>query len=237
MDTQTLTAPTPLLDYESQGLKTLVEARQWGSLPMQERIGAVYGFVRNEILFGYNVDDNIPASKVLKDGYGQCNTKGTLLMALMRAVGIPCRLHGFTIKKSLQKGVIPPLFYPIAPNDILHSWVEVFDGTRWVNLEGFILDEAYLTNVQKHFLPKGNTLCGYGVGTDNLAAPQVNWVGEDTYIQRTGINNDFGIFDTPDAFYQQHRQQFSKPKAWLYRVFIRHWMNARAAKIRRGKLL
>lgn len=237
MDTQNLTAFTKLLDYENPSLQALINARQWQGLPVQARIGAVYDFVRNEILFGYNVDDNIPASDVLSDGYGQCNTKGTLLMALLRALGIPCRLHGFTIKKSLQKGVVPPLVYPIAPDDILHSWVEVFDGTRWINLEGYILDKAYLANVQRHFLPKGNALCGYAVGTDNLAAPQVDWVGEDTYIQRTGINNDFGIFDTPDAFYHQHRQRLSKPKAWLYRKIIRHWMNARAAKIRRGKLL
>ncbi len=237
MDPKTLTAATPILDYESQSLQALIKARQWQSLPMQARIGAVYDYVRNEVLFGYNTDDSIPASEVLQDGYGQCNTKGTLLMALLRGVGIPCRLHGFTIKKELQKGVVPPLVYPITPNDILHSWVEVYDGARWINLEGFILDEAYLANVQKHFLPKGKALCGYGVGTDNLAAPQVAWRGEDTYIQRTGINNDFGVFDTPDAFYQQHQQRFSKPKAWLYRNFIRHWMNARAAKIRRGQLL
>ncbi len=33
--------------------------------------------------------------KVLADGYGQCNTKGTLFMALLRACNIPCRVHGF----------------------------------------------------------------------------------------------------------------------------------------------
>ncbi len=41
-----------------------------------DRIGAAYDFVRNEILFGYNRTDAIPATEVLADGYGQCNTKG-----------------------------------------------------------------------------------------------------------------------------------------------------------------
>mgnify|MGYP002241704325 CR=1 FL=1 len=50
-----------------------------------------------------NVDDSIPASKVLKDGYGQCNTKGTLFMALLRACGVPCRIHGFTIDKKITE--------------------------------------------------------------------------------------------------------------------------------------
>jgi transglutaminase-like putative cysteine protease len=66
----------------------------------------VYDFVRNEIAFGYNAGDELPASAVLADGIGQCNTKATLLMALMRAVGIACRFHGFTIDKPLQKGAI-----------------------------------------------------------------------------------------------------------------------------------
>ena len=37
-----------------------------------------YNYVRDDVLFGYNIDDGISASKVLADGYGQCNTKGTL---------------------------------------------------------------------------------------------------------------------------------------------------------------
>ena len=40
-----------------------------------ERIKSIYGFVRDDILFGYNIDDDISASRVLSDGYGQCNTK------------------------------------------------------------------------------------------------------------------------------------------------------------------
>lgn len=32
-----------------------------GELPETERVRAIYAFVRNEILFGYNVDDGIRA--------------------------------------------------------------------------------------------------------------------------------------------------------------------------------
>ncbi|MEE9438693.1 MAG: transglutaminase domain-containing protein, partial [Saprospiraceae bacterium] len=91
-----------------------------------------------EIRFGYNKSDNIPASKVLSDGYGQCNTKSTLLMALLRAVGIPNRIHGFTIDKALQKGAITGIWYKLAPKNILHSWVEVLINDKWYFLEGVI---------------------------------------------------------------------------------------------------
>ncbi len=76
---------TKMLDFSAKSIRRLIENRGWGSLPEIERVKAIYNFVKDEILFGYNVDDHIKASRVLKDGYGQCNTKGTLFMALLRA--------------------------------------------------------------------------------------------------------------------------------------------------------
>ncbi len=115
MDTEPrLLQPTRLLDFTHPAIDTLVERRGWRQLPAFERIGAVYDFVRNEIAFGYNASDELSASAVLADGVGQCNTKSTLLMALMRAVGIRCRYHGFTIDKPLQKGAITGIAYALA---------------------------------------------------------------------------------------------------------------------------
>lgn len=228
-----LLAATPMLNFEHASIARLIEDRGWRVLSTHDRIGAVYDFVRNEIAFGYNRSDDIAASEVLADGYGQCNTKGTLLMALLRAVGARCRLHGFTIHKELQRGVVPELVYPIAPDEIIHSWVEVETDDGWVNLEGFILDEKFLTTLQKTFASV-SSLCGYGAGTDRISEPPVEWTGGDTYIQKTGIVQDFGTFDAPDDFYASHRQSFSFVKEILYRHIIRHWMNARVGNIRSG---
>ena len=235
-DTATdLLRSTPLLDYDHPSIRALIAERGWPALPPFERIGATYAFARDEIAFGYNRDDAIPASAVLADGYGQCNTKATLLMALLRALGVPCRLHGFTIHKSLQRGVVPEIAYRIAPDSILHSWVEIEWEGRWVNLEGFILDQAFLASLQKEFADR-TSLCGYGAGTDCLADPRTDWTGTDTYIQRTGINRDLGLFDDPDAFYAEHRQSFGLVRGLLYRHAIRHWMNRRVAAIREGRV-
>lgn len=102
---------TKMLDYSNPNIQQLIENRKWLELQEFDRLKSIYNFVRDEILFGYNIDDNIPASKVLKDGFGQCNTKGTLLMALLRACNIPCRVHGFTIDKKLQKGAMTGIVY------------------------------------------------------------------------------------------------------------------------------
>lgn len=235
MDAQPrLLQPTRLLDFTHPAIEALVQERGWRQLPMFERIGAVYDFVRNEIAFGYNEGDELPASAVLADGIGQCNTKSTLLMALLRAVGIPCRFHGFTIDKPLQKGAITGLAYWLAPQRIIHSWVEVSLEGRWIALEGFILDAPYLASLQRRF-PQARRFCGYGAATPDLSAPGVEWLGQDTYIQKEGIADDFGVFDSPDAFYARHGSNLSGLKRWLYERVIRHRMNHNVARVRASK--
>lgn len=226
--------PTRLLDFRTTAISELIATRGWQGLSEHDRIGAAYDFVRNEIAFGYNSTDEVSASMVLRDGYGQRNTKGTLLMALLRALDISCRLQGFTIHKSLQRGIVPEVIYPLAPASILHSWVEVLHRGRRINLEGFILDDAVLSALQDRFVRDNDGLCGYGVGTDRLSSPSVEWSGADTYIQKTGINADLGLFDTPDDFYPMHQQSFGGLRGLLYRYLIRHWMNVRVRRIRRG---
>ena len=226
-----LLSSTPLLDFQHPDIERLITDRDWRALSLRDRIGAVYDFVRNEVAFGYNVADDLPASRVLADGYGQCNTKGTLLMALLRAVDVPCRLHGFTIDKALQKGAITGVAYALAPRRIVHSWVEVWFESRWVCLEGFILDADYLRSLQRRF-PQTRRFCGFGAATSNLSAPAVEWRDKDTFIQKEGIVDDFGTFDDPDAFYARHGANLRGPKRWLFVHLVRRRMNDNVARIR-----
>lgn len=226
-----LSRPTPLLDFQHPEIQRLITDRQWKTLPEHERIGRIYDFVRNEIAFGYNERDTLPASRVLADGMGQCNTKGTLLMALFRGAGIACRFHGFTIDKALQKGAITGLAYRLAPAEIVHSWVEVPVDGRWLQLEGFILDQPYLRALQQRF-PTATTFSGYGAATPNLQCPAVEWRGTHTYIQKEGIRQDLGVHDDPDSFYAQHGGNLSGVKSWIYQHIIRQGMNRNVARIR-----
>lgn len=230
--TEDLTLPTPLLDFQHPAIQALIAAKGWRAPSPFERIGAAYHYVRDSIAFGYNASDDLPASSVLADGIGQCNTKGTLLMALLRALGVPCRFHGFTIYKALQHGAITGLAYRLAPPNIIHSWVEVWFDGRWVNLEGFILDRAYLTALQTRFAAHAGPFCGFGVATPDLQNPAIEWCGADTYIQRDGINHDFGVFDSPGDFYARHGVNLSGAKRWLFLHVVRRWMNHNVASIR-----
>ncbi len=224
---------TKMLDFSADSIQSLIDLRGWRTLGEVEKVKAIYDFIKDEILFGYNVDDNIPSSRVLADGFGQCNTKGTLFMSLLRAVGIRCRIHGFMIDKILQKGAMTGLVYKLAPKEIFHSYVEVLVLGTWYELEGFILDKKYLSSLQKTFAPnEDGSFIGYGVATTDFSAPQVEFECCNTYIQKEGIVRDFGIFDDPDTLFENYGQKMSAVKKFVYTHFGRLLMNKNVKKIR-----
>lgn len=50
---------TKMLDYSSKNIQRLIQERNWNDIEVFERLKSIYNFVRDEILFGYNIDDNI----------------------------------------------------------------------------------------------------------------------------------------------------------------------------------
>lgn len=221
-----------MLNYSDERIQRLIKDRKWKNADEFKCLKAIYNFVRDEILFGYNVDDSILASQVLSDGYGQCNIKGTLFMALLRACGIPCRVHGFTIDKKLQKGAMTGFVYKSAPKNVFHSWVEVYFEEQWYELEAFILDKAYLTKLQEKNSDCIGAFCGYGVAVKDFKHPVIDFDRNNTYIQSKGINQDFGVYDSPDELLKEHHQEISGVKAFLYRNLGRHLMNRNVRRIR-----
>jgi hypothetical protein len=226
---------TRLLDFSTPAIQELIARSRWCELPVPDRIRAVYDFVRDEIPFGYNESDDLPASRVLRDGYGQCNTKATLLMALLRGVGVPCRLHGFTVHKELQRGLVPELAFRVAPTEILHSWVEIEQNGTWIRLEGFIVDRTYLRGVQRMFPECQSGFCGFAISTSHLADPPIEFRGRDTFIQHEAIVRDFGVYDAPDAFYAAHHVNLRGWRSLVFRTFVRQRMNARVRDARAEK--
>lgn len=223
---------TPMLDYHSPSIEALVQSRHWRNETEFGKVKSIYNFVRDEILFGYNTGDNIPASRVLSDRFGQCNTKGTLFMALLRNCGVPCRIHGFMIDKKLQKGAMTGIVYASAPQEIFHSWVEVLLEGKWYDLEAFILDSRYLNVLQRKY-PECQSFCGYGVAVRDLQHPVIEFNRNSTYIQSEGIVRDFGVYTSPDELLKEHHQKMSALKNFLFRNLGRHLMNRNVRRIRR----
>lgn len=223
---------TVILNYSAPEIQELIQREGWKQLDDFHKIQGIYNYVRDEILFGYNKNDAIPASQVLRDGIGQCNTKATLLMALLRAVNIPCRLHGFTVYKKVQKGASSGFVTRQMPDEVVHTWVEVYFEDTWFCLEGVIIDRKYLQGLYKMFPEHKGVFCGYGVCVNNFQALQIEWDRNDTYIQSEAIGQDFGVYDAPDDFLKEHRQSLSALKEFVYEHLGRRIMNRNVRRIR-----
>jgi len=233
MDNRIYLEETQMVNYKSDEIQRLINDRGWRNLTDEEKIMQVYNFLKDEILFGYNHDvDTMKASEVLKEGLGHCNTKATLFMALLRALGIPCRIHGFTIDKKLQKGAIGALAYNFTPREIIHTWTEVYYDNRWINMEGLIVDSKFLNSVQRMFSNCEGGFCGYAIATKNIKNPEVQWKGGDTYIQKEGIVQDFGIFNSPDHFYSEYGVNLKGIKKFIYKKLLYKLMNKNVMRIR-----
>ena len=155
----------------------------------------------------------------------------------MRGLGIQCRFHGFTIDQQLQKGAIPSYVFWLAPKYIIHSWVEVYFDGRWINLEGFILDEQYLSSLQQKFSQAKDEFCGLWCCNKVLLFTRHGLARQDTYIQKEGIHDDFGLYDSPDEVLSEKGTNLSGVKRWLYQRVIRHLINMNVSKIRNKKVL
>ncbi|MBC8948688.1 transglutaminase family protein [Xenorhabdus sp. TS4] len=155
--------------------------------------------------------------------------KSILFMALLRALKIPCRLHGFTIDKILQKGIMNGALYEQMPKEIIHTWVEAYIDGQWHGFEGVILDSFYLSALQKKYTDHNGVFIGYGVAIEELQNPPIEWNGNnDTY----GIIQDFGLFDDPDSFFVKHSQKLSDEDKALFANKLRHQINENITKIR-----
>lgn len=227
---------TAMLNYREQEIAKLVMAKKWNNLDKYSKIGAIYSYVQNDILLGYNKRDDLTATQVLADGIGQCNTKAVLLMALLRAVGIPCRLHGAKVTKIFQRSLMPKIMARLAPPFIVHTWVEVYYNGEWLCLEGVIADKAYISGLRQIFPNYKGEFFDYAVAVKDFGNLQIDWRGESTAIQQQAIREDLGIYDSPDEFYVKYKQNYRGIKKFLYENIGRKIMTKNVAKIRHGKI-
>jgi transglutaminase-like putative cysteine protease len=225
---------TELLDFNHPSLEALCQARGWDQCDSGARLQKLYEFVRDEVGFGYNLREVIPASRVLEDGFGQCNTKGILLMALFRKAGYPCRFRAFGVTKQIQAGLMPPSLHRRLPNVIQHSWVEVSVDGNWINVEGYIVDSALISQVQSRFADWQGSFCGFAIAADDLHSLQNLWDGGDTYIQHKAITLEMGAYDSPDDFYAEHSSNVTGLRGLLWRWFYYRPTNRNVIGIRNG---
>ncbi|AEV29474.1 transglutaminase-like enzyme, predicted cysteine protease [Sphaerochaeta pleomorpha str. Grapes] len=227
---------TELLDFNTESIQELIKEKGWKKIPTKTAIiGAIYTFVRDEIPFGYNTSLPMKASAILSEGYGQCITKTILLMALFRAMDIPCRYHAFTVDKIILRGILKGSGYSMAPKQLYHGWVEIKFRRTWIQLEGHIVDRPYILKLQSKFQNYMGSFYAYGLAVLNFKNPPINWEESHTYVQKRAIEQDFGIFNSPDEFFLEYQQAAKLTKKFCYRHFIQPNINKNIRAIREAE--
>jgi hypothetical protein len=173
---------TRILNYTHPALQRVLHERISRTHTQRQTLKVLYAFV-SALPLGYNKNDDIPASEVLRDGYAQCNTKTSLLCALARGAGIPTRVHAYRLHKRVQRARAPAWLVFFMPQTTMFVWPEFFIGKKWVPLQGIVKTK----------------LCPWDSCPFDGAKHQTQ------PLQPSWIARDLGRWNTPDELYKKHK--------------------------------
>jgi transglutaminase-like putative cysteine protease len=197
-DAQRWLRDTPLLQYEHPKLRVLAKKLTQLKATPRERAVACFNHIRS-LPFGCIADSTGTSSlAVLRAGMGDCHTKGTLLVALLRSLAIPSRLRFVTLKPDFLHGILDTGGEPIE-----HAYVEVLLEDCWLAVDSHVAD-VRLAMAAKTRLAKERRALGYGMHR----AGSIGWDGRTSaFAQFSALDadslplHDWGAFDDPYQFY------------------------------------
>ena len=222
---------TRLLDLDDSRLRIqAMRITQLATTDMHKAI-LVHDFVK-ALPFGCVAGfDHVPAVSVLKTGHGDCHTKGTLFVALLRCAGVPARLRFVTLTGAFLHGIID-----IGQTAITHAVDEVYLQERWVQTDTYVTD-SILEAQAMSLLTQHNISVGYGIHRQGNRF----WNGsQHAHGQYTGADpgslpsHDWGVAHDPEQFYsstahpQLHMGWLTRAK-WMIAAGV---VNRRVQKVR-----
>ena len=175
--------------------------------------------------------DHVPAVSVLKTGHGDCHTKGTLFVALLRCAGVPARLRFVTLAGPFLHGIID-----IGQNTITHAVGEVYLQERRVQTDTYVTD-SILEAQAMTLLTQQKISVGYGIHRlgnrfwNSLQQAHGQYAGADPSSMPS---HDWGVAHDPMQFYsstahpQLHRGWPTRAK-WMIAAGV---VNRRVQKVR-----
>jgi len=171
-----------------------------GTHTNREALQKLFHFVRDDIKFAFPPEgDFVKASQTIERGYGQCNTKSILFLALCRASSIPARIHYSTISKEIQHGFFSGLAYWLMPANLTHSWVEVSVDGQWHSVDTYIND-LQLHNAAVGEIEKRGWQTGFSVSRANGEPSAELSFEQEQYSQMGAVSDDHGLWDEPAEF-------------------------------------
>lgn len=130
-------AATPYCDHEHPAVRAQLE-RLVADLPEGDRRRiaiAAFEFVRDEVPYAFG-PWGLPASATLERRQGTCTNKANLLVALLRAAGIPAAYGVMRVDARRYFGVIGPRFLTrYASPESVHVYAAALLDERWVKAD------------------------------------------------------------------------------------------------------
>ncbi|WP_395058584.1 transglutaminase-like domain-containing protein [Polaromonas sp.] len=218
--------PTRLLDLDDPKLRIQsMRVTQLATTETQKAV-LIHDYVK-ALPFGCVAGfDHVPAAAVLKAGRGDCHTKGTLFVAMLRSVGVPARLRFVTLSSAFLKGIID-----VPQGSITHAVGEVFLDGRWLQTDTYVTDSLLETHAVE-LLAHQDTLVGYGIHVRGSHF----WDGQHSAHAQYHLSDaaslpqrDWGVAHDPEHFYRDDAHE-ELQRGWLTRV---KWMLAAALVNRR----
>jgi hypothetical protein len=187
-----------------------------------EKLELLFLYVRDQIRFGFPSRfsdwDKVRASQVIQSGFGYCNTKATLMVALCRASGIAARVHYSLINAQIMRGIFPGFSFPFLPESGPHSWTEVEIEGVWKPIDSYINDQALFTGARRRLEESGRTL-GFSLACiDGKCSSEFNF-GEKGFVHMGAVVEDLGVWeDASQFFWTEQYRTFSALQQFLYPI-------------------
>lgn len=205
-------APTKLINCDHPDIIALVRRIAPKDLPTVEKVRRIFAFVRDDVKFGFGPRFyEHSASEIAEMRVGYCNTKGTLMVALLRAAGIPARQAFVDIDAQILLGIVDP-----GTPFVDHSYVEILLGDKWLATDAYIVDTLLFVAAQKR-LAAENRLMGYGghsLGTRIFDEAIPSFSQFVAHRQPLLTTRNYGIHADVETFYE------TTPETWNRLRFI-----------------
>lgn len=221
-------------DADDEGIQEKAAELTTGKSTPLEKLESIFNFVRDGIRFGFTPRwDEVRASEVMGYGFGYCNTKATLFLALCQASGIPARVHYGLIDVRIMRGIFPSFVLAMMPRAGGHSWIDVHLEGRWKHVDSYINDRAFYDRARRRLEASGLSF-GYSVSfVDGKSSCDFNF-GERGFVHMGAVVEDHGSWEDPaDYFASDKYLRFNAVQKAGYPM-IAMLANRRIERIRGG---
>jgi len=206
---------SPILDLEDPRLRVRANAITQLCKTERERAMAVYGFVKR-LPFIKPIKTRLrTAREVLDAGKGDAPDKATLLLALLRLIGLPARIRYVELNGEILRGLTSNVTSAARP--VAEIWL----GERWVRTDTYIFDAAYMAAARQR-LKDQDWEWGYGIHRNGHAiwnGIDSAYVGGFTTEEDPMVLADLGLFADPLEFVTSETYRRNHPR--LTRAL--HW--------------